>query len=91
MLVYVDYAAGAFVKHKRFALICFALLSLLFTIAGVLAWLGLFNVEVVFWTRSPIESQAGKIAWIVISATCLAIFVALAYREFGKGANGSSG
>lgn len=77
-------------SHKLFALICFALVSLLCTIVGVLALLGLFNAQVIFWTRSPVESEAGKIAWIVISASCLAIFLALAIREYGKGDDGSA-
>jgi hypothetical protein len=46
-------------------------------VVGVLALLDYPNAEIAFWSGSPIESDAGKITWIVISAMCLVIFSAL--------------
>jgi hypothetical protein len=67
-------------KHKLF------MLSL---VIGVLALLNYANAEVIFWTQKPIESEAGKIAWIVISVACLILFLALAVREYRR-KNGQS-
>ena len=69
-------------KHKLFMLIWLAMLAFCSVIVGVLALLNYANAEVIFWSRTPIESEAGKIAWIVISATCLILFLVLAVREF---------
>ncbi len=68
-------------KHKLFMLVWLALLALCSTVVGVLALLEYANAEVIFWTRSPIESKTGKIAWIVVSATCLILFLMLTIRE----------
>ena len=70
---------------------------------GVLSLLGLANTEVRFWTKSPIESSSGKIAWIGGSAALVGVFLVMAVRERrneaarsgldedgGKGADASS-
>ena len=69
-------------KHKLFMLIWLAMLAFFSVVVGVLALLNYANAEVIFWSKTPIESEAGKIAWIVISATCLILFLVLAVREF---------
>ena len=71
-------------RHQIFALFFMAVLAFISTIVGVLAYLGLFNAEVIFWTNKPIESNEGKIAWILISIAVLivsSIFAARAYRR----------
>jgi ABC-type enterochelin transport system permease subunit len=71
-------------RHQIFALFFVAVLAFISTIVGVLAYLGLFNAEVIFWTNKPIESNEGKIAWILISIAVLivsSIFAARAYRR----------
>ena len=69
-------------KHKLFMLVWLAMLAFCSVVIGVLALLNYANAEVIFWTKTSIESEAGKIAWIVISATCLILFLVLAAREF---------
>jgi hypothetical protein len=71
-------------KYKLFSLFCLAVLSLLFVVVGVLALLGYANAEISFWSRRAIESEAGKITWIVISATGLVVFSALAVSGYRK-------
>ena len=71
-------------KHKLFMLVWIALLAFCSVVIGVLALLDYANAEVIFWTRSPIESEAGEIAWIVVSATCLILFLTLAVREYRR-------
>ena len=71
-------------KHKLFMLIWLVFLAFCSVVVGVLALLGYANAEVIFWTRSPIESETGKIAWIVVSATCLILFLVLAVREYPR-------
>ena len=61
-----------------------AMLAFCSLVIGVLALLNYANAEVIFWTRKPIESEAGKIAWIVISTACLILFLALAVREYRR-------
>ena len=71
-------------KYKIFALFWVAMLAFISTVVGVLAYLGRFNAEVVFWTNKPIESNEGKIAWILISITVFivsSIFAVRAYRR----------
>jgi heme/copper-type cytochrome/quinol oxidase subunit 2 len=71
-------------RHQIFALFFVAVLAFISTIVGVLAYLRLFNAEVIFWTNKPIESNEGKIAWILISIAVLivsSIFAARAYRR----------
>jgi len=77
-------------KHKLFFLFWSAALAFLCMVVGVLALLGYWNAEIYFWTRSAIESKAGKIAWIIISTTCLIVFVALAVTEYRKNNDRSS-
>lgn len=77
-------------KHKLFFLLWCAMLAFVSVIVGVLALLGFANAEVVFWTQTPIRSEAGKIVWIVISATCLIVFSVLAAIECRKGKDRSS-
>ena len=54
-------------KHKMFMLVWLALLAFCSVVMGVLALLGYANAEVIFWSRNAIESETGKIAWIVVS------------------------
>ena len=61
-----------------------AMLAFCSLVIGVLALLNYANAEVIFWTQKPIESEAGKIAWIVISTACLILFLALAVREYRR-------
>ena len=61
-------------KHKLFFFAWLALLSFCFLVVGVLALVGYPHAEIIFWSRKTIESEAGKITWIVISAICLIIF-----------------
>ena len=55
-------------KHKLFMLVWFAMLAFCSVVIGVLALLNYANVEVIFWTQKPIESEVGKIgaslAWV---------------------------
>lgn len=67
-------------KHKLFFLYIMALMSFLFVVVGILDLLGYTNTEIGFWDGSAIETDAGRIAWIAISATCLAAFLAMAVR-----------
>ena len=71
-------------KHKLFMLVWLAMLAFCSVVVGVLALLNYANAEVIFWSRTPIESEAGKIAWIVISATCLVLFLVLFVREYRR-------
>ena len=71
-------------------LLWLTLLAFCSVAVGVLALLEYANAEVSFWTRSAIESEAGKIAWIVISATCLILFLLLFVREYRKKKDQSS-
>ncbi len=77
-------------KHKLLMLIWLAMLAFCSVVVGVLALLNYAFAEVIFWTRSPIESEAGKIAWIVISLTCLILFLVLAVREYRSKTDQSS-
>ena len=65
-------------KHKLFMLVWLDMLAFCSVVIGVLALLNYANAEVIFWTNTPIESVAGKIVWIVISATCFMLFLVLA-------------
>lgn len=71
-------------KHKLFFLYCMALMSFLFVVVGILDLVGVPSAQVGFWSGDPIESDAGKVAWIAISATCLATFLTLAARAHRK-------
>lgn len=77
-------------KHKLFVLFWLALLAFCSVGVGVLALLGYANAEVYFWNRSAIESEVGKIAWVVISATCLVLFLVLFVREYRQKQDQSS-
>jgi len=77
-------------KHKLFMFVWLAMLAFCSVVIGVLALLNYANAEVIFWTKTPIESQAGKIAWIVTSATCLTLFLVLAVREYRSNNDQSS-
>lgn len=63
-------------------LVWLAMLAFCSVVIGVLAFLNYANAEVIFWNKTPLESEAGKILWIVISAMCLILFLVLAVREF---------
>ncbi len=71
-------------KHKVFMLAWLALLSFCSSVVGLFALLGYANAEVRFWTRRAIESEEGKIAWIVVSTTLLIVFLTLAAREYRR-------
>lgn len=76
-------------KHKLFLLAWLALLAFCSVVVGVLAFLDYANAEVVFWNRSPIESEAGKLAWIIVSAMCLILFSVSAVREYRRQNDGT--
>jgi hypothetical protein len=71
-------------KHRIFALFWVAMLAFVSTVVGVLAYLGHFNAEVIFWTSDPIESDEGKIAWILISMTVFFVSSVLAVRAYRR-------
>lgn len=71
-------------KHWIFALFWVAMLAFVSTVVGVLAYFGSFNAEVMFWTKNPIESNEGKIAWIVISMTVFFVSLVLAVRAYRR-------
>ena len=71
-------------KHKVFMLVWLAMLAFCSGVVGVLAFLDHANAEVIVWTQAPIESEAGKIAWIVISGMSLILFLVLAVREYRR-------
>ena len=77
-------------KHKLFFLLWSAALAFFCVVVGVLALLGDVNAEIYLWTKSAIESKAGKIVWIVVSTTCLILFLALAVSEYRKSNDRSS-
>lgn len=61
-----------------------SIMAFLFTVVGMLALLDYWNAEVIFWTRTPIQSETGQIIWIIVSGICFVIFSILAIREFRK-------
>lgn len=61
-----------------------AVMAFLFAVAGVLALVGCCNAQVIFWNRAPIESETGKVIWIVVSATCSVWFSTLALRALRR-------
>jgi len=71
-------------KHKAFMWIWFSLMAFCSLVVGILALMGLANAEVRFWGKSPIETVSGKVAWIVVSAAFLVVFVLLARHERRK-------
>jgi hypothetical protein len=71
-------------KHGLFFLIWMALLAFLFTVVGVLALLGYWDAEVMFWTRTPIKSETGKLVWIVTSAFGFLVFSILSIVKYRK-------
>jgi len=72
-------------KHVQFFLICMAFLAFLFTIVGVLALLDYPNAEVIFWTKRPIESDAGKLVWVAASGIAFLVFSVLSVKRYRKG------
>jgi len=75
------------VKYKTFSLFWIAVLAFFSTVVGVLAYLGLYNAEVIFWTNKPIESNEGKIAWILISLTVLIVSSVLTVSAYRRQSN----
>jgi hypothetical protein len=71
-------------KHGLFILIWISLLAFLFTVVGVLALLGYWNAEVIFWTRTPIKSETGKLVWIVMSGFGFVVFSVLSIVKYRK-------
>jgi len=61
-----------------------AMLCFFSFVVGVLALLDYPNAEIVFWSGSPIESEAGKITWIAISAMGLVLFSALTVSHYRR-------
>ena len=61
------------------------MLSICFVVVGVLSLLGFSYAEISFWSKdNVIESEAGKITWIVISTMCFVVFSALAVADYRK-------
>ena len=75
-------------QHKLFFLFWMALLSLMSFVVGVLALLGVTNVEIFFWSKQPVESVAGKIVWVFVSLVCLIVFLVLFTKQRQKHAPG---
>jgi hypothetical protein len=71
-------------KHKLFLLAWLVMLCFFSLVVGVLALLGYPNAEILSWSGSVIESEVGKIIWIVISAMCLVIFLTLAVSRYRR-------
>jgi hypothetical protein len=71
-------------KHKLFLFAWLAMLCFFSLVVGVLALLGYPNAEILFWSENAIESEAGKITWIVISAMCLAVLSALTVSGYRR-------
>ena len=71
-------------KYRTFALFWVALLAFVSTVVGVLAYLGRFNAEVMFWTNKPIESDEGKIAWILVSTAVFIVSSTFAVRAYRR-------
>lgn len=67
-------------KHDVPLLASLAAMTFLFTVVGILALAGCCDARVIFWNRAPVESQMGKVVWIVVSATCSVWFSTLALR-----------
>ena len=72
-------------KHGLFLLILMSILTFLFTVIGILALMGYWNAEVVFWTRTPIKSDTGKLIWIIVSGIGFVIFSILSVVKCRKG------
>jgi len=64
--------------------IWFSLMAFCSLVVGILALIGRANAEVRLWTKSPIETVSGKVAWIAVSAAFLVVFVLLARHERRK-------
>lgn len=71
-------------KHVLFFLIGMSLLAFLFTVVGVLALLDAWNAEVIFWTRTPIKSETGKLIWIIVSGIAFVVFSTLSVIKYRK-------
>ncbi len=73
-----------------FFLVCCAGLAFLFIVVGVLTLIGYPGAQIAFWTRSPVESTAGQIAWVVISTIGFIVLLTLAVKEYRKKKDRSS-
>jgi hypothetical protein len=71
-------------KHDLFFLIFMSTLAFLFAVVGALALLGYWNAEVIFWTQIPIQSEMGKVIWIIVSASCFVIFTTFAVVKYRR-------
>jgi len=72
-------------KHVLFFLIFLSILTFLFVVVGVLAVLGYWNAEVIFWTRTPIKSEMGKLIWTIVSGFGFIVFSTLAVIKYRHG------
>jgi len=72
-------------KHKAFFFYCMAFMSFLFVVVGIMDLIGVPNTQVGFWDGSAIETDRGRIAWIVGSAACLTAFLTMAMRSHRGG------
>jgi NADH:ubiquinone oxidoreductase subunit H len=71
-------------KHILFFLAWLAMLCFFSLVVGILALLGYPNAEIVSWSGNTIESETGKITWILISAMGLVIFSALTVSRYRR-------
>jgi hypothetical protein len=71
-------------QNKQFFLFWMAFLSLISAIVGVLTLFNVTNVEIIFWDKKPIESIAGKLAWVSISLVCLIVFSVIFRKQKQK-------
>ncbi len=71
-------------KYKLFAFYWIAVLAVLSVVFGLLALVGVPNVEVIFWSSDPIVSSEGQIAWIIGWLVILIILIVLIIKESKK-------
>ena len=71
-------------QHKLFFLFWMAMLSFMSFVVGVLALFNVTNVEVYFWSKQPVESVEGKIAWVAVFLMCLIVFTLLFTKQRHK-------
>ena len=70
--------------HKAFSLFCISIVAFISTIVGLLSYIGYPNAEIYFWSRVPIESDEGKLAWVLGSIICFIISIVLIALESKK-------
>lgn len=57
------------------------MLAVLSIVCGLLALVGVPDVEVYFWSKSPVVSSEGQIAWVISWLVILIILIVLITKE----------